>query len=720
MSTFSAPIWLPDLMFAILGTMSEFPKAYEPKETEDRIYKLWQESGYFVPENLPDYEERKNKGSYVILIAPPNITGSLHMGHALENTISDILIRFHRMRGYRTLWLPGTDHAGISAQSVVEKALAKEGIKKQDLGREKFLEKMAEWNTKYGSLILDQLKKLGCSLDWSRTAFTMNPNYRTAVKTAFKHYQDKGWIYKGKRVINWSVKDQTALSDLEVYYKEQNDSLWYLKYPLIDQDNHGASGEKYITVATTRPETMLGDTAVAVHPSDERYKDLVGKKVRLPITGREVPIIADHVVEKEFGTGAVKVTPAHDFSDFEIGQRHGLTPIEVINKFGKITEAFEEFAGLKVEEARKAVAAKLEKLGAVVKIENYTHNVAYGERCHTVIEPLLSDQWFLKMDELAKKAIASIENGEVAYHPAKWREVALGWLGNIRDWNISRQIWWGHPVPIEGETDVLDTWFSSALWPFAAQGWTQPGDALEYYPTNVITSARDILHLWITRMIFSGLEFTGQVPFRDVIIHGTILTKDGKRMSKSLGTGIDPLGLIEKYGADAVRFGLIYQSLGGQQDIKYGEEFILTGKKFANKLWNIARYVLEKSKKTQSSKKQKERSKEEIAPENEPIVQRLHKINKEVTKDIENYDFGEALHLLYDFIWHEFADKYIESTKDKHDPETFFILHSSFIIILKLLHPFMPFVTEEIWQRLREEKIIEASAGKMLIVETWN
>ena len=664
--------------------MTELPKAYNPKGTEEKIYKLWMGSGAFQPHG--------DGKSYIVMIAPPNITGSLHMGHALENTISDILVRYHRMKGYKTLWIPGIDHAGISAQSKVEKELQKQGIKKQDLGREAFVQKVVEWKEQYGTIILDQLKKLGFSFDWSRTPYTMDAGYQEAVKNVFTYYLEKKWIYKGKRIINWSVKDQTALSDLEIYYQEQKDTLWYLNYGPV-------------TVATTRPETMLGDTAVAVHPSDERYKNLVGKTIKLPITGREIPIIADHAVEKDFGTGAVKVTPAHDFLDFEIGQRHKLEQIEVINKFGKIVDAFPEFAGMKVTEARVAVAAKLEELGVVVKKEDYAHNVAYGERCQTVIEPLLSEQWFLKMQEsgLAQKTIDVIESGAVAYHPDKWKDVALTWLRNIRDWNISRQIWWGHPVPVDGETDVLDTWFSSALWPFAAQGWQKPGDKVEMYPTQMVTSARDIIHLWITRMIFSGLEFMGDVPFKDVIIHGTILTKDGKRMSKSLGTGVDPLELIEKYGADAVRFGLIYQSIGGQQDIKYGEEFILTGKKFANKLWNIARYIASKNQNAN------------IKNQNEAdMMVKTKELTEKTSHYIQRYEFGEALHLLYHFIWHEYADKFIESTKDSNDPETFSTLIFTFSTLLKLLHPFMPFVTEEIWGQLPSWP-----GKKLLIIESW-
>lgn len=674
-------------------------KAYNPKKYESKIYQAWEESGYFNPDKLPN--ERKE--TYTIMIAPPNITGELHMGHALENTLLDIIIRRQRMRGYKTLWLPGTDHAGISTQSIVENELAKKGIRKDDIGREKFLEYVWQRKEKYGNMILNQLKKLGFSLDWSRTAFTMDENYQEAVNYAFEHYRKKGWIYQGKRVINWSVKDQTALSDLEIYYKEQKDTLWYIKYHLVEDP------KKYIIVATVRPETMLGDTAVAVNPKDTRYKDLVGKKAIVPIVEREILIIADDAVKKEFGTGAVKVTPAHNTTDFEISERHKLEVIEVIDRYGKIIEAFEPFAGLKVKEARKKVIEKLQKLNLIEKTEDYTHNVAYGERCHTVIEPRLSNQWFVAMNELAKKTIAAIERGEVQYHPAKWKDVALEWLKNIRDWNISRQIWWGHPVPVEGSTDVLDTWFSSALWPFATLGWPKETDELKnYYPTNVITSAREIIHLWMTRMIFSGLEFTGQVPFKDIIVHETILTKDGKRMSKSLGTGINPLDYVEQYGADATRFGLVWQAMG-TQDIRWDETAIVAGKKFLNKIWNATRLVLA-------------REPDEIDPEaaftpaaehNQKIISSFWQTHNQFEQELKDYEFGPALHTIYDFFWHTFCDKFLETSKEHDDRET---THTLLVVLansLKLLHPFEPFLTEALWQQLPIKN------KTLLIVEPW-
>src|SRR3989339_1278741 len=558
-------------------------KPYAPKETEGRIYKLWEESGYFNPDKLPE----RNGQTFTIVLPPPNVTGTLHMGHALNATIQDILIRQKRMQGYKTLWIPGTDHAGIATQNVVEKDLKKQGISRHDLGKEKFLEKVWEWKEKYGNIILDQLKKIGSSCDWSRTRFTMDEKYSEAVKAAFLHYHKKGWIYQGERVINWCPRCQTSLSDLEIEYLEQQSKLYFIKYPV-------KNGKNFITVATTRPETMLGDTAVAVNPKDERYKNLIGQKLILPIQNREITVIADDSVDKEFGTGAVKVTPAHSLADAEIAERHKLPSIIIINQFGKMTaEAGKEFEGLSTKEAREKVGEKLKQLNAIEKTEDYLNRISICYRCTTAIEPRPSLQWFLKMDELAKKALSPVQNGEINFNDDKWKKVYLDWLSNIKDWCISRQIWWGHKIPLDGVDDVLDTWFSSALWPFAALGWPDKNskDLKEFYPTQVLSTARDIINLWVARMIFSGLEFTNEKPFSNIIIHPTVLAKDGRRMSKSLGTGIDPLILIDKYGADAVRFGLIYQMMGGQ-DMKFDESHLLAGKKFANKLWNISRFVI--------------------------------------------------------------------------------------------------------------------------------
>ncbi len=698
--------------------MAELQKAYNPKETENRIYQIWLDSGYFNPDNLPG--ERKK--TYTIMIAPPNITGSLHMGHALENTISDILVRFHRMQGFKTLWLPGTDHAGIATQNVVEKDLKKQGLSRHDLGREKFLEKVWEWRDKYGNIILDQLKHLGCSLDWSRTRFTMDEDYQAAVKTAFEHYHKKGLIYRGERVINWCIKDQTALSDLELEHVEEESKLWHLKYPIK------GTGD-FLIVATTRPETMLGDAAVAVNPKDSRYKKLVGKTVVLPITNREVPIVADRAVDIKFGTGAVKVTPAHDLTDSEIAERNKLPYFKVINEVGKIINVNSEFNGLKIHEARNLIVEKLKALNLLEKEEEFTHNLAKCYRCNSVVEPLLSKQWFVKMQPLAKKALAAIKAGEINYHPARWKRIAIEWLENVRDWCVSRQIWWGHQVPIEGSDDTFDTWFSSALWPFATLGWPKPTkDLKEFYPTSLITSDRGILHLWITRMIFSGLEFMGEAPFKDILTHATILTKDGKRMSKSLGTGIDPLVLIEKYGADATRFGLIYQAFGGQ-DIRFNENVCLMGKKFANKLWNISRFVMTNLEgpilKSQKPKAMTDADRE--------ILTKLDETIKSVTKNIQTYHFGEAAHTVYDFVWHDFADIYIEASKkqladEKLKDNTDAILLHCLIVILKLLHPFMPFVTEEIWSKIHPVKSRSGAAKQpfnrinqkgLLIIAEW-
>jgi len=684
----------------------ELDKVYDPKRVEDKIYQMWEGSGYFNPDNFPIVKSQKSKvKSYTIAVPPPNVTGSLHMGHALNATIQDILIRKKRMEGYKTLWLPGTDHAGIATQNVVEKDLKKQGLNRHDLGREKFLEKVWEWKEKYGNIILNQFKKLGCSMDWSRTRFTMDENYQKAVNEAFLHYYKKGWLYKAERVINWCTRCQTSLSDLELEYKEEKGKLWYIKYHLTNDKRQTTND--YITVATTRPETMLGDSAVAINPKDKRYKNLVGKKVLLPIQNREIPIIADEEIDMEFGTGAVKVTPAHDLLDARIGEKHKLPIYKVVGPLGKMTdEAGKLCAGLKINDCREKVIEELKKQNLIEKEENYTHNVATCYRCGGIIEPLPSLQWFLKMEELAKLAIKAVKSGKIKFHPKHWEKIYFDWLENIRDWNVSRQIWWGHKIPLESENDVLDTWFSSALWPFATLGW--PGknqDLKEFYPTQVLVTARDIINLWVARMVFSGLEFTGENPFSDVIINGTILTKEGKRMSKSLGTGIDPMNLIEKYGADATRFGLIWQAMGGQ-DIHWDENAIIAGKKFANKVWNIARYILQCDTNIRMHANDTNNT-------NKDILKKLAAAKKSVSKQIDAYEFGPALHTLYNFIWHEFADKYIELTKKQADNETKKTLYITFIEILKMLHPFMPHLTEEIYQNLPNKD------SEMLMMEKW-
>ncbi len=679
-------------------TPEKLLKPYDPKDTESRIYSLWEKSGFFNPDNLPG--ERKKP--YTIMIAPPNITGSLHMGHALENTVSDVLIRYHRMRGFKTLWVPGTDHAGIATQNVVEKDLKKQGLTRHDLGKEKFIEKIWEWREKYGSTILEQLKSLGCSLDWSRLRFTMDEKYQQAVKTAFNHYHEKGLIYQGERVINWCIKDQTALSDLELEYQEEKSKLYYIKYPIEDS-------VEFITVATTRPETMLGDSAVAVNPNDERYKKMIGKTAVLPILNRKIPIITDRLIDKEFGTGAVKITPAHDYFDSQVADQNKLPYHKVVDEIGKIINIGGDFDGLKIAAAREKILDELRRLNLIEKEEDFTHNVAKCYRCRSTIEPLLSKQWFLKMKPLAEKAIKAIESSEVNYYPDRWKGVALDWLGNVRDWCISRQIWWGHKIPIEGSEDTFDTWFSAALWPFAALGWPEKTKDLDtFYPTAFVTSARDIMHLWMSRMIFSGLEFMNEKPFKDALIHATILTKDGKRMSKSLGTGLDPVTFIDKYGADAVRFGLIYQEFGGQE-IRFSEDNIAMGKKFSNKLWNISRYVLEKTGDKIGVKLPGNIS----SDEDHELLTRLDEVGAFVSQNIETYQFGKASHDLYDFIWHDFADKYIEYSKTQDTETTAQVLGYTLNIILKLLHPFMPFITEEIWS------LVPNQESGLLMVAKW-
>ena len=676
---------------------------YDPKKVEDRIYKLWEDSGFFNPDNLRSNGKKK----FVTPIAPPNITGELHIGHALELTMQDILVRMKRMQGYKTLWIPGIDHAGIAAQNVVEKQLKKEGLSRHDLGREKFLEKVQEWKEKYGSSILNQFKKLGISVDWSRTRYTRDRGYEEAVIEAFKKYQEAGWIYKGYRVINWCVRCGTGISDLEVNYVPEKGKLYYIKYgPFI--------------LATARPETKLGDTGLAVHPDDKRYKDYVGKDLEIEsvdnnldlesppkIKKIKIKVVADRAVDLEFGTGIIKVTPAHDLTDFEISQRHGLSLVKIIDENGRMNEnAGKRYQGMKILEARKQIIKDLEALGLLEKTEDYEHNVARCDRCDSIIEPLPSNQWFLKTSELAKLAKEAIIKKEVSIQPKNWESISLKWIDNMKDWNISRQLWWGHKIPVEGEEDVLDTWFSSALWPFATLGW--PGktkDFKTYYPTDFITSDRGILFLWQIRMIFSGKFFTGKPPFKKIYIHPTVLTKEGKRMSKSLGTGIDPVGLIEKYGTDALRFGLAYQNTG-VQDLKFGEDHILMGKKFANKFWNITKYVLIKLGDEKIEIKKLKSSSQ--------IAKQLKKISSATAKKINDLKFGEATHDLYDFVWHQIADKYIEETKGKNDKKTKETLAYLLVNSLKLLHPFMPFITEEIYQQLpiKDKK-------KSLMIEEW-
>ncbi len=689
---------------------SKNPKSYNPEEVESKIYKLWTESGFFNPDNLPGKREK----AYTIMLPLPNVTGRLHMGHALNSTVQDILIRWKRLQGYKTLWLPGTDHAGIATQVKVEKELKKEGITRFDLGKEKFLEKVWEWKDKYENIILNQFKKMGASADWSRKRFTMDEKYSKAIKKVFLHYYEKGMIYQKERPINWCTRCKTSLSDLELKHKEENGKLWYIKYPL-EEDS-----EKFIVVATTRPETMLGDTAVAVNPKDERYISLVGKNVVLPLVNKKIPIISDEAIDKDFGTGAVKITPAHSMDDYNIGLTHNLEIVSVINKNCRMTNTVPAYQDSLSLEARKSIVEDLDKLGLIEKIEKITHQVPYCDRCDTKIEILPSTQWFLKMKELAKIAEEEVKSGKVKFHPKRFEKTYFDWLENVRDWCISRQLWWGHKIPIEGSEDVLDTWFSSALWPFVTLGWPEETEDLKmFYPTDVLSTARDIINLWVSRMIFSGMELMEKKPFKDVFIHPTVLTKEGRRMSKSLGTGIDPMILIEKYSADAVRFGLAWQLTGGQ-DIRFNEDSIIMGKKFCNKIWNASKFVMfqlsddkiDSLEKIQESK---------LTENDKKILDRLEKTTKAITDNLETFSFGQAAQTVYDFFWHDFCDKYIEEAKtqiknsqsETERKNTKAVLFHILLSSLKLLHPFVPFVTEEIYQSLPFNK------KKCLMIEDW-
>ena len=697
-------------------------KQYNPKAVEERIYKFWEKNKFFSP------DISKSKKKYSIVIPPPNITGSLHMGHALNIIIQDVLIRRERMKGIRVLWVPATDHAGIATQNVIEKQLKKEGKTRFDLGREKFIERAWQWREETGDRILKQLKKFGASCDWSRTRFTMDEEYTQAVMKAFTHYYDKGWIYRKKRVINWCPRCKTSLSDLEVEYIEEKGKLWFLKYKLVDEDG-------YLLVATTRPETLLGDTAVAVNPKDKKYKDLVGKKVILPLVNREIPVIKDFAVDPKFGTGVVKVTPAHDLKDYQIAQRHKLESIQVIDQDGRLNENVPSpYKGLKAKEAREKIVSDLGDL--IEKTEDYLHQVPTCYRCKCLLEPLPSKQWFLKMDSLAKMAEKAIKSKKVKFHPQRWAKVCLDWLKEVNDWCLSRQIWWGHRLPLwqcqskeefflslekpknclvckkcqpEQVEDVFDAWFSSALWPFVAFDWPEKTkDLKEFYPTNTLSTARDILYLWVIRMIFSGLEFTKKVPFDDVIIHAIVLTKEGKRMSKSLGTGIDPLSLIEQYGADATRFGICWQ-VSSLQDIKFDGTKVVAGKKFCNKLWNASRFVLSKLEGDFDIKKPKGKS-----GADKKILKELDKVIKKTNQNIDKFEFGKALQEIYHFFWSEFCDVYIEKAKGQTGKETEKVLLYVLANSLKLLHPFLPFITEEIYS------MMPLKSKKPLIIELWS
>ncbi len=708
---------------------------FEPASIEPGIYKSWEEGGFFRP------DEKSKAQSFTIMIPPPNVTGALHMGHGLNNTIQDVVIRFQRMQGKKALWMPGTDHAGIATQNVVEKELKKQGKNRHQLGREAFLKEVWNWKEVYEKRILSQLRRLGSSCDWSRTRFTMDEGLSRAVRTAFVKWFDRGLIYRGKYIVNWCTRCQTALSDEESEHKETKGHLWRIRYPM--KDGAGAS----IEVATTRPETMLGDVAVAVNPEDTRYKKFVGKKLVLPLVGRELSIVADNMVDAKFGTGAVKVTPAHDPNDFGLGQRHKLEQINIMTPDGKINEnAPEKYRGLDRFEARKQIVADLEAQGLLAGVEDHQHAVGRCYRCDTVVEPYLSEQWFVKMKPFAEKAIEAQKKGLIKFHPARWENFYLSWLENIHDWCISRQLWWGHQIPVwhcescgerkayledpkqcakckssklTQDPDVLDTWFSSQLWPFSTLGWPDDTQDLKtFYPTNLLSTDRGIIFFWVARMVMAGLDLTGKIPFSDVYIHGTILDAQGRKMSKSLGNGIDPLELIEQYGADATRYSLMILTKEGQ-DVKLAKDKILQGRNFCNKIWNASRFVLMNLEGTPKADPN-----QAIRLEDRWIRSRLYETISKVTEALEGYRLNDAAQTLYSFIWNDFCDWYLEAVKprlsqpgpDREMARAILVqvLDSS----LRLLHPFTPYISEEIWGKLKAFRNSKDDAA-LLIVASW-
>ncbi len=695
----------------------ELEKQYNPASFEDRTYKFWLDGKYFHA------DVKSEKKPYTIVIPPPNITGQLHMGHALDNTLQDILIRYHRMNGYNTLWLPGTDHASIATEAKIVEAMRKEGISKEDLGREGFLERAWEWKKQYGGRIIEQLKKMGSSCDWDRERFTLDEGCNKAVVEVFNNLYEKGLIYRGERIVNWCPHCLTSISDAEVEYEDQAGHFWHLKYPFTD-------GSGYLELATTRPETMLGDTAVAVNPNDERYKDFVGKTLDLPLVHREIPVIADDYVDIEFGTGVVKITPAHDPNDFEVGLRHNLEVIDVLTDDAHIKEGWGRYSGMDRYEARKAIVEDLEKEGALLETEDYSHNVGTCYRCGTTIEPKVSKQWFVSMKPLAGPAIDAVKNDETKFVPKRYEKTYFHWLENIRDWCISRQLWWGHRIPawycddcgeitvsretptkcahcgsehIHQDPDTLDTWFSSALWPFSTMGWPdETEDFKKYYPTDTLVTGYDIIPFWVMRMMFSGIEQTGRVPFDTVLIHGLVRDAQGRKMSKSLGNGIDPLEVIDEYGADALRFTLATGNSPGN-DMRFSDDRVKASRNFANKLWNAARFVLMYL----GDGYEYNGLPENLLIEDKWIISKANSLAKEVTDNLDKYELGIAVQKLYDFIWDVFCDWYIEIAKirlqgddeaAKDDVKGVLVFVLTYI--LKLLHPFMPFITEEIYQAI--------------------
>ncbi len=713
----------------------ELAKTYDPKGIEDRLYEKWLEKKYFHA------EVDHNRTPFTIVIPPPNITGQLHMGHALDNTMQDILIRFKRMQGYNALWQPGTDHASIATEVKIIEKLKEQGIDKHDLGREKFLERAWDWKREYGGRIISQLKKMGSSCDWERERFTMDEGCNKAVTEVFVKMHEKGYIYKGARIINWCPVCNTSISDAEVEYQEQAGHLWHIKYPVMNEDGTPSDTE-FLTFATTRPETMLGDTAVAIHPEDERYQHLIGKSVMLPIVSRVIPVVTDTYVDREFGTGVVKITPAHDPNDFEVGKRHNLPVINVMNDDATINENGGAYAGMDRYEARRAIVEELEKQGLLVKIEDYSHNVGTHDRCKTTIEPLVKEQWFVKMEGLIKPAVDAVKKGEIKLIPQRMEKTYYNWTDNIRDWCISRQLWWGHRIPayycdkcgevtvakempercpkcghehLTQDPDTLDTWFSSALWPFETLGWPEQTEDLKYfYPTDVLVTGYDIIFFWVIRMIFSGYEQMGEKPFKTVLFHGLVRDSQGRKMSKSLGNGIDPLEIIDQYGADALRLTLITGNAPGN-DMRFYYDRVENSRNFANKVWNASRFILM----NMEGKAVTEPAAGDLEPVDQWILSKLNTLIKDVTDNMESFELGIAVQKVYDFIWDEFCDWYIEMVKPRlYDTDdaasqnaALWTLQTVLIDALKLLHPYMPFITEEIFCSLqaKEESIMISS-----------
>lgn len=708
--------------------MKELAKTYDPKQMEDRIYKDWLEKKYFHA------EVDRSRKPFTIVMPPPNITGKLHMGHALDNTLQDILIRYKRMQGYNALWVPGTDHASISTEVKVINQLKSEGIDKNELGREGFLKRTWQWREEYGRTIVDQLKKLGSSCDWDRERFTMDEGCSKAVQEVFLRLYKKGYIYKGSRIINWCPVCKTSISDAEVEHEEQAGHFWHINYPIKGSD-------KFVEIATTRPETMLGDTALAVNPDDERYQDIIGKTVILPLVGREIPVIADAYVDKEFGTGVVKITPAHDPNDFEVGKRHNLPEINILNDDATINENGGKYAGMDRYEARKAIVKELEEQGLLVKVEEHVHNVGTHDRCGTTVEPMIKQQWFVKMEEMAKPAIEAVKNGDLTFVPERFDKTYLHWLENIRDWCISRQLWWGHRIPayycddcgeivvdkempkvcpkcscthFTQDPDTLDTWFSSALWPFSTLGWPDKTEDLDYfYPTDVLVTGYDIIFFWVIRMVFSGYEQTGKCPFHHVLIHGLVRDSLGRKMSKSLGNGIDPLEIIDQYGADALRFTLVTGNAPGN-DMRFYMERVEASRNFANKIWNASRFIMMNIEKAEVPEQM---SPEELTGADKWILSKVNTLAQDVTVNMDKFELGIAVQKLYDFIWEEFCDWYIEMVKprlysdeDQTKAAALWTLKTVLTNALKLLHPYMPFITEEIFRNLTGEESIMISS----------